>query len=53
MAFTDWATVPLKFTVLGTVDVTFNTPAVMVKILAIPKTAVAANCKEVPLMVTL
>lgn len=48
-----WAPVPLKFTVLGKVDVTFSVPVVTVIVLAIPNTEVADNCNEVPFNVTL
>lgn len=53
MAFILWAPVPLKFTVLGADEVTFKVPAVMVIALAIPKTELADNCNDVPLMVVL
>ena len=44
---------PLKFTLLGILDVTFKIPAVMVKTLAIPKTALVDKLSVVPLIVTL
>lgn len=53
IAFTFCAPVPLKFTVFGMVDVTFKEPELMVNTLAIPSTALADNCKLVPLIVVL
>ena len=44
---------PLKFTLLGILDVTFKIPAVMVKTLAIPKIALVDKLSIVPLIVTL
>jgi hypothetical protein len=53
MALILWAPVPLKFTVLGAEEVTLRVPAVIVITLAIPKTELADNCRDVPLMVVL
>ena len=44
---------PLNSTVLGTVEVTFKVPAVSVYVPAMPNTASVANCKDVPLIITL
>src|SRR6476660_4182256 len=43
----------LKFTVLGTEEVTSKVPAVIVSKLPIPNTALVDNCNEVPLRVVL
>ena len=51
--FIDCAPLPLKFTVLGAELVTFNVPAEMVSVFAIPKTAPVANCNDVPFTITL
>ena len=53
MAFIFCAPALLKLTVFGIVDVTFKLPAVMVNVLATPKTALADNCRAVPLIITL
>ena len=47
------APVPLKFTVFGVEEVTFNAPLVMLNVFAIPNTELAANCKDVPFTVEL
>ena len=44
---------PLKFTVLGTDEVTFKIPAVIVSVPAIPKVEFAESPSDVPLMVVL
>lgn len=53
MAAIFWAPVLLKSTVLGAEELTSKVPAIMVKPPAIPNTALAANCNDVPLMVAL
>lgn len=51
--FTFCVPVPLKLTVLGILEVTFNEPAVMVNTFAIPNMAFADKISDVPFMVTL
>ena len=53
MALIFWAPVPLKFTVLGPVDVVFKVPAVIVIVLAIPIIELAASCNDIPLIMVL
>lgn len=47
------APLPLKRTVLGMAAVTFNVPAVMVKVLAMPRTELVDNIKVVAFNTTL
>lgn len=47
------APLPLKLTVFGSDEVTFNIPAVIVNTPATPRVALEDNCKEVPLIVLL
>lgn len=47
------APLPLKFTVLGADEVTFNVPEVIVITPAIPSVAADDNCSDVPLIVVL
>lgn len=53
MPFIFWVPTPLKLTVLGVDEDTFNVPAVIVIKLAIPNVEFDDNCKEVPFRVTL
>src|SRR6185503_13936157 len=53
MALMFCAPLPLKFTVLGAAEVTFNVPDGMANTPAIPRIELADNCNDVPLTVVL